>query len=167
MEDSQKPMAMARRGAEQIVILPRDPETAYVYWEVPGLKASGQHATLTIYAQTKMERQVVDSFEITEECGGRFITYSRPDALQIGAIEWGEKRRESTPVRAPRRESGDDKPGFVRIQLGDQGLTRQPAEHKHAVHGRLPPASDDNPSSHRDDNPSSHSQAEKSHSRSL
>lgn len=145
MGEGPQDVAMARRGTAQVVMLPRDPETAYVYWEWPGLGDGG--ATLTVYASGGVERHAVTSFEISQECGGRFVTFGPPGTTHTCVLDHGDEQRESASVTAPSRESGDETPSFARVELTDRGLRREPAEHDHAVHGRFPPAETSPPSS--------------------
>ena len=147
MKDELREAAMSRRGTAQVVLLPRDPEAGYVYWEWPDGPKHGESGRLTLYLQGEAQRHEIASFEIQEECGGRFVQFERPGALHVCELQWGEESLDSAPLKAPRRESGDDKPKFVRVELSQRGLDTKPAEHEHAVYGRFPAASISAPSS--------------------
>lgn len=130
---------MARRQRHQLVLLPRDPEMAYVYWEWPQPPGSDQPATLLIYVDgSDQRRYTVGSFEVTDRRGGRFVPFGRPGAIHRCELTWGDHSEQSKPVRAPRRESGTDAPRFVRVELTEQGLRTEAADHDHPVHGHLP-----------------------------
>lgn len=166
MDDSRKEKAMSKRGTAQVVMLPRDPEMAYVYWEWPGASSPNETGQLTVYVKGEVERHLVGSFDISEECGGRFVPFGRPGAIHICELQWGEDSLQSAPVGAPRRESGDKKPRFVRLQLTEKGSQTEPAEHEHAIRGRFPAAASDSPSSRgHSDNSSSREHSDTSSSK--
>ena len=150
MEAQRKQAAMAAAGVPQLVLLPRDPKIAYVYWEWPDDEPGPDAGELTLLVEgPRGSRRVVESFEIRTRRGGRFIEFSRPDAIHCCKMQWGDLVVESDEVLAPRHESGDGAPEFVRVAVTERGLEVEPTEHEHPVHGRFPASSRYFPGSQR------------------
>ncbi len=140
MGECDEPMAMAESGKFRLVMLPRDPDRAYVYWESPPGEA--ETGRLTVFVEDgEQGRRQIDEFEVDDRCGGCFVTFDSPGALHTCRLEWGRESVETVrPVRAPTREPGDESPAFVRVRATGRGLEIEPTEHDHPVHGRFPAA---------------------------
>lgn len=152
MTNSQPRLALARSGKLRLDILPRDPDRAYVYWEWPGGDDEITSGRLTVYVDDPSgERRAIDSFEVDSERSGRFVDFAQPGAVHRCQLVWGDESVDSKPLRAPRSESGNGSPAFVRVRLSDDGLVVEPADHEHPAHGHFPAAHSGAPSSHRFD----------------
>ena len=142
MEESQR-VGMERAGRPQVVLLPRDPEVAYLYWEWPGAQANnGASATVSFLADAgDGVFQEIQSFEISDATGGRFLPFHRPGVPHRGELTWADEVHRSEDVIAPRREAGEESAAFVRVMWSDtDGLEVEPTEHEHFTHGRFPAA---------------------------
>ena len=113
--------AIVGSGEFRLVMLPRDPERAYVYWEWPEpVTGSG---VLTVYVDGRSGRRQVECFDVEERLGGRFVAFGAPDRIHRCSLDWGTGRVEwSRPLRAPRRHGGDAPPRFVRVRSAHDGL---------------------------------------------
>ena len=147
MSDSMPDLAMARRGKRQLVILPRDPERGYVYWEWHNGETTGEAGKLKVSVQTPDGWRPIESFSVTDERGGRFIDFDRPATIHRCELSWGGEVEYSRPLLAPRRESGSSSPAFVRVQVTERGLQLEPTDYDHPVHGIFPAVDVNLPSS--------------------
>ena len=147
MSDAMPDLAMATRGQRQLVMLPRDPERGYVYWEWSGDQTSGEAGKMTVSVRGADGWRPIETFSVTDERGGRFIDFDRPGAMHRCALSWGGEVEKSPPLLAPRREPGDGSPAFVGVQLTEDGLQLVPTDYDHPVHGVFPAADFDLPSS--------------------
>lgn len=148
MTDTDTAGAMAATSSPQLTMLPRDPEGAYVYWECPTLQGTDETATLTVSVEGPSGKWTdVESHQVGDALGGRFISFDRPGANHRCRLSWRDGHLDTGPIQAPRRESGNAPPAFVQVSLTPRGLMVEPAEHDHPVHGNFPAASPGAPSS--------------------
>lgn len=142
MRESTNSAAMASTGEQRLTMLPRDPKRAYIYWEYPDLGPSDNTGQMTLYLQDHSGSwTVVERFEIGDRLGGRFVDFEREGAPHRCEISGPSGVVKSSVVVAPRREAGNDSAAFVRVKFSDRGLSTQPTEHDHPVHGTFPAAS--------------------------
>lgn len=119
----------------ELTLLFRDPEEGYLFWECPALEGAGAQGELSLSARghdgewEELHREVV-----REATGGRFIGL-RPGQPHRARLQWPHGSVESRVVEAPRRSPGDQEPRFVRVRLGEQGLMREPCQHRHPSRG--------------------------------
>lgn len=139
---------MARRGRRQLVMLPRDPERAYLYWEWPDDLIGEEAGEVAVSVKTPDGSwRRIKSFAVDETLGGRFIDFERPGAIHRAELRWRDQCEVSAPLAAPRRNPGDGAPVFVRLRFSAKGLQQMPTEYEHPVQGTFPVASVEAPSS--------------------
>lgn len=124
-----------KRDNEKVVLLPRDPRTAYVYWDV----AEGE-AKVVLEAKVADGVEVVDSFVAEGGKGGRFVRYARPGVPHRCRIEASTETVETAWTEAPREEPGKAKPAFVSLELSKEGVVLEPSKHHDPVRGEFPGA---------------------------
>ena len=145
-------------GRDRVVLLPRDPEGGYVYWELTaeGLSQagapSGPRLRILIVARTDDGETIAEQFAIESWLDGRFINFHGEDieyVARLGVDIDGEFVPVATShsIRSPRSRAGDDEPEFVSVEMGEGGLTLTPTEHEHPELGTFKAASVDLPSS--------------------
>lgn len=126
---------------EQLVLLPRDPFIAYVYWEV-NLASLSAHAHLTGRIlmlprdeSAVFEREVFE-FPIENACGGYFVEFIGEDIRHVAEIGYRTDGGEfdcllrSEIVRSPRTFPGIDPAHFVAVQLTNDGLVVTDTDHR-------------------------------------
>lgn len=155
MEESPPQLVGASTGRFQLVVLPRDPQKGYVYWEWPAAQQASSPAQLTLQVRdSDGSWRAVHSFEVTEKLGSRFFDFSAPDVLHRCCFEDADGARYSEPVKSPRRQPGGRPVQFVTQRPGADGLQVEPTDYDDPVHGSFPAAIHRPPSSHAgpDDN---------------
>lgn len=118
----------------EVVLLPRDPESGYVYWTWPGAEAAGESARLVLLSG---EEEVL-SFEVREARGGRFLNFAESGGSHHCRLEWSKGQEESALVEAPRREPGQEGAAFVKVEWSEEGLKTVPTTHEDEIHGSFP-----------------------------
>ncbi len=126
---------------EQVVLLPRDPFAAYVYWEVTQdafgeeRPLIGRLLMLPSDESATFEREVFD-FPVESVRDGRFVEFVGEDIRHVAEIghrgEDGEFRClvRSEVVRSPRTFAGTDPAHFVAVQVTENGLQVRDVEHR-------------------------------------
>ena len=148
MRDWNTELGLARSGQAQVVILPRDPEAAYVYWELPEDHRPSSSATVTVLTKDSDGlRTEVHQFDVKEALGSRFVSVSHPGAVHICELKWSGGVERSEPTTMPRREAGNEGMSVVRVTMTDRGLKTEPAELDGGVLGRVESSPGDAPSS--------------------
>lgn len=149
MEQSEQ-LGMAKAGKPQVVLLSRNPEVGYIYWEWPGAEANDQNpATLRFLVRGQGgDFEEVQRFEVVDALGGQFIQFSRPGAPHRCELAWSGRVCRSEVVSAPRREAAEEPAAFVQVHWTSDGLDVEPKAHEHATHGRFPAATVKAGSSH-------------------
>lgn len=136
METPQPEASMARSGRRQLVMLPRDPETAWVYWEWPSDQEDGSEGRLTVFVgRDEQPDNEVESHRVDDRFGGRFVSFGPPGAVHRCRLRFDGVDEWSQPVESPRRQAGERTPAFVRVRRTDRGLRAEPTDHEHPVHG--------------------------------
>lgn len=130
------------QGHDRIVIVPRDPETAFVYWEITasGVARSGVR-TLDPQFELRIrvrddagEAHVVFQASVNRWLDGTFVPFGEPDAVHdavVGVVNGREfvPLATSQIVRAPRTRPGPDEPEFVSIEIDERGIELTPITH--------------------------------------
>ncbi len=126
---------------DQLVLLPRDPFVAYVYWEVDQASLSAQrHLTgrllmLPRGESAAFEREVFD-FPVDSACGGYFVEFIGEDIRHVAEIGYRTDQGEfdclvrSEIVQSPRSFPGTDPAHFVAVQLTEDGLVVDDTDHR-------------------------------------
>lgn len=119
---------------QEVVILPRDPESGYVYWRIATpLKGS-------LVVELHRDGQIDERFEVDQAEGGRFVRFPVAGAVYRACVRSKQlaKPLESALVEAPRRAPGDDGAAFVKVGWTPAGLQVEPAGHHDEIHGSFP-----------------------------
>ncbi|WP_158542707.1 DUF4912 domain-containing protein [Lujinxingia litoralis] len=134
---------MSQRGETQLVLLWRDPEVGYVYWEVdPALKEE-LWICLSKREGSEARRLEVERWRVDEALSGRFVRIEEPGARYQAELWRGDVVGSGEPIlcsemsRAPRRAPGSGAERFVRVSWQERGLGFEPTEHRHPVRGRF------------------------------
>lgn len=145
-------------GRDRVTLLPRDPSSGYVYWELTaeGLSraAAPSEPRLRLFIVTRTDdgETVAESLAIESWLDGQFIAFHGEDVEHVARLcvevdgEWVPVAT-SSPVRSPRTHPGEETPEFVSVQMGANGLELTPTEHEHPELGTFKAASRDLPSS--------------------
>lgn len=126
---------------EQLVLMPRDPFVAYVYWEVDqaSLSASkhlvGRLLMLPRGESTAFEREVFE-FPVDTERGGYFVEFIGEDIRHVAEIGYRTDQDgfdclvRSEIVQSPRSFPGTDPEHFVAVQITEDGLVVNDTDHR-------------------------------------
>ncbi len=139
-------------GRDRVVLLPRDPDGGYVYWELTaeGLSraAAPSEPRLRILIVTREEHgeTIAHQFPIESWLDGRFVAFHGEDVEHVArlAVEIDGNfvpLATSHPVRSPRNRPGNNTPEFVEVALSSDGLQLTPTEHEHPELGTFQAAS--------------------------
>ncbi|RDV37251.1 DUF4912 domain-containing protein [Bradymonadaceae bacterium TMQ3] len=144
---------MSQRGETQLVLLWRDPEVGYVYWELVGeVRPREAWARLVrIHADERAEE--LERWRIEEALSGRFVRVDqgreryRAELGVVGSDGSFDVHIGSEVSEAPGRGPGQGAPRFVRVRLSERGLGWEPTEHAHPTLGRFLPGVGERPGS--------------------
>lgn len=117
---------------DEVVVLPRDPEWGYVYWQRP--PGSDGAELRVIVDDADHGEQEVERFLAGEERGGRFFRFAGPDRRHRCELVWPEGTIESAWILSPRRAPGPKDVSFVQVEVGARGLLMKAVDHE--VQGR-------------------------------
>lgn len=124
---------LAKAGKDQnVVLLPRDPESGYIFWKI------GELTSQEVFLELVRGHEVEESFEITEREGGRFVRFRSPGSVYQARVRGIEGAPQSAYIEVPRREPGDDGAAFVKVAWTEEGLEAKPTEHEDEIHGAFP-----------------------------
>ncbi len=140
------------QGHDRIVIVPRDPETAFVYWEITanGVARSGVR-TLDPQFELRIrvrddegEPHVVFQASVSRWLDGTFVPFGELGAVHdavVGVVNGREfvPLATSQIVRAPRSRAGQEDAEFVSIELDGRGIELTPVTHAVADVGQFHP----------------------------
>lgn len=116
----------------QVVLLPRDPETAFVYWQMP---AGSEEAELQVVVRDGAQaNREVKRFSVDQARSGRFFQFAGPDMEHRCELSWSGGQVVSPWIRSPRRAPGTEPATFVRVEWAERGLLTAPVDHE--VQGR-------------------------------
>ena len=124
-----------KRDNEKVVLLPRDPRTAYVYWDV-----AEAGAKVVLEAMLPEGVEVVDSFVVDEAKGGRFVRYGRPGVPHRCRVEAPSQTVQTAWSQAPREAPGEEPPAFVALEISKDGVLLEPTKHHDPLRGEFPGA---------------------------
>jgi len=155
--EQQQPYAgygMSHRGEAQLMLLWRDPEVGYVYWELIEEVRPREAWARLLRLGAGQESVELERWPVAEALSGRFVRVDesgaryRAELGHVGADGSFEVRLSSEVSDAPRRGPGSAEPRFVRVNLkGERGLGWEPIEHIYPKLGRFLPGSGERPSS--------------------
>ncbi len=126
---------------EHVVLMPRDPFVAYVYWEVDqaslaaGGQLTGRLLMLPRGESTAFEREVFE-FPVESTCEGYFVEFIGEDIRHVAEIGYRTEQGgfdclvRSEIVRSPRSFPGTDPAHFVAVQLTKDGLLVDDTDHR-------------------------------------
>ncbi|WP_230467610.1 DUF4912 domain-containing protein [Lujinxingia vulgaris] len=145
---------MSQRGETQLVLLWRDPEVGYVYWELAGEVRPREAWARLMRLRSDREWEELERWRIDEALSGRFVRVDqgrasyRAELGVVGSDGSFEVRVSSEVSEAPGRSPGEAAPRFVRVMLSEKrGLSWEPTEHTHPSLGRFLPGEGERPSS--------------------
>jgi hypothetical protein len=129
-------IGLEQSGRPQVVLLPRDPNVAYVYWESP---TPGATLRLEVNGENG-QIETVETFDVGETLGGRFVSFARPGALHRCQLEGEGFRVQTSWSQAPRTQPGSEPAGFVHIEWDGDDFALHATAHHDPVLGPFPPA---------------------------
>lgn len=145
---------MSQRGETQLVLLWRDPEVGYVYWELAGELRPREAWARLVRLEAGDGVQELERWRVDEALSGRFVRVDqgraryRAELGEVGSDGSFKVRVSSEVSEAPGRGPGDGAPRFVRVRWSNtQGLGWEPTEHSHPTLGRFLPGEGARPSS--------------------
>lgn len=145
---------MSQRGETQLVLLWRDPEVGYVYWELTGEVRPREAWARLVRLEADDGVEELERWRVDEALSGRFVRADqgraryRAELGEVGSDGSFKVRVSSEVSEAPGRGPGDGAPRFVRVMLSERrGLSWEPTEHSHPTLGRFLPGVGQRPSS--------------------